>query len=177
MTESIDYDKLFKQYLPDTLFSTHYELAELYGGTPIEWRAYLRDNQRFIDSEVAALAEPAARAALNRLSNAASSEVAALKAILEKSKLINESQKQAEKVIITFIPPHDFKEEPKPIEPPKPEPEPIKEEEPSTADLVPTSSQDRFAAEQERLRKEEELRKEFHIRRVGRRGQSDRGTD
>jgi hypothetical protein len=102
----INYDDTFKKHLPDSLGYNHYELAELYGGTPKEWRTYLRDNQTFIDSETASLAEPAARAALTRLKDASGTEVAALKAILESSKLINEAQKQQTKVLITFIPPH-----------------------------------------------------------------------
>jgi hypothetical protein len=110
------YDIKFKHYLPDSMYYNHFELAQIHGGTPQKWREYLRDNQRFIDSELAAMAEPAARAALNRLKDANGTEVQALKALLEKSKLINESQKQAERVLITFIPPHELKQPTKPKE-------------------------------------------------------------
>ena len=97
-------EEIFHQYLPDTLYSSHYELAKLHGFTPQEWRKFLRDNHMFIESELAAIAEAEARSALSRLGNASGQEVTALKAILEKSKLINDAQKQSEKVVMLFIP-------------------------------------------------------------------------
>jgi hypothetical protein len=59
-----------------------------------------RDNHIFIESELAAIAEAEARSALARLGNATGTEVAALKAILEKSKLINDAQKQSTKIVL-----------------------------------------------------------------------------
>jgi hypothetical protein len=97
-------DEIFHRYLPGTMYQSHYELSTNYGYTPSEWRTYLRDNSLFIETELAAIAEAEARSALSRLSNASGQEVAALKAILEKSKLINDAQKQATKIIITHIP-------------------------------------------------------------------------
>jgi hypothetical protein len=97
-------DEVFKKYLPDTMFKSHYDLAAHYGFTPIEWRTYLRDNHLFIETELAAIAEAEARSALSRLGNASGTEVQALKAILEKSKLINDAQKQNTKVLLNFIP-------------------------------------------------------------------------
>lgn len=105
--ENIDYDYTFKANLPDSLNYNHYELKEEYGGTANGWREYLRDNQAFINSELAAIAEPAARAALARLGDARGNEVSALKAILENSKMINEAQKQQVKILITFMPPKE----------------------------------------------------------------------
>jgi hypothetical protein len=58
----------------------------------------------FIDTELAAIAEAEARSALSRLGNASGTEVAAIKALLETSKLINDSQKQNTKIVMTFIP-------------------------------------------------------------------------
>lgn len=105
-------NELFKRYLPHSLYEDHYTLAEQYGFTPDAWRVYLRDNQAFIDAELAAIAEPAARKALKRLNNASSAETSALKTLLEKSKLINDAQKQQTKVILVYVP----KTQPKPGE-------------------------------------------------------------
>jgi hypothetical protein len=103
-------DEVFKQHLPDTMYFSHYELTEMYGFEPQLWRVYLRDNAAFIESEMAAMIEPAARSAINRLGSATTQEVQALKALLEKSKLINDAQKQATKIIMSFIPPTKEKE-------------------------------------------------------------------
>jgi hypothetical protein len=103
--ERMTMDQIFHKFLPDTLYKSHYSLASSYGYTPQEWRKFLRDNHIFIESELAAIAEAEARSALARLGNATGTEVAALKAILEKSKLINDAQKQSTKIIMTYIPP------------------------------------------------------------------------
>jgi hypothetical protein len=97
-------EEIFHKYLPHTLYSSHYQLASDYGHTPQEWRKFLRDNHIFIETELAAIAEAEARSALARLGNASGQEVAALKAVLEKSKLINDAQKQSTKVVLTFMP-------------------------------------------------------------------------
>lgn len=102
-------DEIFHKHLPSSLYMSHYNLAEMYGYTPSEWRKYLRDNQIFIDSELAAIAEAEARNALSRLGNASSSEVSAFKAILENSQLINNAQKQATKIVITHLPRTEYK--------------------------------------------------------------------
>jgi hypothetical protein len=83
---------------------SHYQLSESYGNTPEEWRKFLRDNHLFIESELAAITEAEARSALSRLGNAGGTEVTALKALLDKSKLINDAQRQNVKVVMTFIP-------------------------------------------------------------------------
>jgi hypothetical protein len=97
-------EETFHRYLPDTLMKSHYDLSREYGFTPTEWRVFLRDNQLFIETELAAIAEAEARSALSRLGNASGTEVSAIKALLETSKLINDSQKQNTKVVLTFIP-------------------------------------------------------------------------
>lgn len=101
-------DEIFKSNLPSVLFMSHYDLSETYGHTPNDWRVYLKDNEHFITSETAAIAEANARAALSRLGTGATSqEVTAIKALLEKSKLINDAQKQQQHVMLTFIPSKD----------------------------------------------------------------------
>lgn len=102
---NLSMEELFHKNLPSTLYESHYTLAQNYGFTPQEWRKFLRDNHIFIESELAAIAEAEARSALARLGNATGTEVAALKAILEKSKLINDAQKQSTRIILSFIPP------------------------------------------------------------------------
>lgn len=102
--DSLTMDAIFHKYLPSTLYLSHYELAQQFGHTAQEWRTYLRDKHLFIETELAAIAEAEARSALARLGNASGQEVAALKAVLEKSKLINDAQRQSVKVMITYLP-------------------------------------------------------------------------
>jgi hypothetical protein len=97
-------EEIFHKYLPDTMYHDHYTLAQHYGYTPTEWRTFLRDNHLFIETELAAIAEAEARSALSRLGNATGTEVQALKAILEKSKLINDAQRSNTKILLNFIP-------------------------------------------------------------------------
>lgn len=110
--EGLPIDTVFRKHLPNTLYYDHYSLSQMYPAfTPDEWRKYMRDNQTFIEGELAAIAEAEARAALSRLGKANGNEVSALKAILEKSKLINDSQKQQTKIVMTFLPPNSSKKE------------------------------------------------------------------
>jgi hypothetical protein len=104
-TRQLTIDEVFHRHLPSTLYESHYELAKNYGYTPQEWRKYLRDNSMFIETELAAIAEAESRGALSRLGNATGTEVSAIKALLETSKLINDSQRQRTKVVLTFISP------------------------------------------------------------------------
>lgn len=100
-------EETFHKHLPNTLYMSHYELAKHFGHTPQEWRTFIRDNHLFIETELAAISEAEARSALARLGNASGTEVAAIKALLEKSKLINDSQRQNTKIVMTFITPTD----------------------------------------------------------------------
>jgi hypothetical protein len=102
--QNLSIEEKFKKYLPNTLYMSHYLLAESYGNTPEEWRKFLRDNHLFIESELAAITEAEARSALSRLGNAGGQEVTALKALLDKSKLINDAQRQNVKVVMHFLP-------------------------------------------------------------------------
>jgi hypothetical protein len=104
-TRQLTIDEIFHKYLPSTLYESHYDLSKNYGYTPQEWRKFLRDNSLFIETELAAIAEAESRGALSRLGNATGTEVSAIKALLETSKLINDSQKQRTKVVLTFISP------------------------------------------------------------------------
>jgi hypothetical protein len=126
-TPKLTMQEIFDRHLPDTLFKSHYELAREYGcgHTPVEWRTFLRDNQLFIETELAAIAEAEARSALSRLGNASGTEVSAIKALLETSKLINDSQKQNTKVVLSFIP---STEEELEKSKPKPKSQPLIEE-------------------------------------------------
>ena len=75
----------------------------------------MRDQQTFIESELAAIAEAEARAALGRLGRASGTEVSALKALLETSKLVNDAQRQQTKIMMTYLP------DPKKAKQPEPE--------------------------------------------------------
>lgn len=107
MSQAEEMDKVFRTNLPESLYMSHYELREQFGFTAEQWRIYQRDNAQFITTEMAALAEPAARRALAKLGNSSvsSQEVSAIKELLAKSKLINEAQHQQERVIVMFVPP------------------------------------------------------------------------
>jgi hypothetical protein len=104
MVRMLTMEEVFHRHLPDTMYKSHYELSSDYGFTPTEWRTFLRDNHLFIETELAAIAEAEARSALSRLGNASGTEVQALKAILEKSKLINDAQRSNTKILLNFIP-------------------------------------------------------------------------
>lgn len=95
-------DTYFKKGLPHTLYSNHYQLAEIFQGTKAEdWRKYLRDNDRFIIMEIAAISEADARKALQLLSSGeiSSQQVSAIRQLLERSEQINQSTKEAK----TFV--------------------------------------------------------------------------
>lgn len=113
-------EETFHKHLPNTLYMSHYDLSKHFGHTPQEWRTFIRDNHLFIETELAAISEAEARSALARLGNASGTEVAAIKALLEKSKMINDAQRQNTKIVMTFITPTDRN--------------PKKEEEPQSVD-------------------------------------------
>ena len=103
--DGLTQQEIFKKNLPNVLYMDHYTLNEMYPQyTAEEWRRFMRDQQTFIESELAAIAEAEARAALSRLGRASGTEVSALKALLETSKLINDSQRQQTKIMMTYLP-------------------------------------------------------------------------
>ena len=114
-TQNLTIEEKFHKWLPNTLYLSHYELSKSYGNTPEEWRKFLRDNHLFIESELAAITEAEARSALSRLGNAGGQEVTALKALLDKSKLINDAQRQNVKVVMHFLPSNEGELQHEPI--------------------------------------------------------------
>lgn len=100
---------LFQSSLPDSLYLSHYDLSKELGGTPTAWSNFLKDpeNKRFIEREIASIAESAARRALNTLSDGStvtSQQVSALKEILKNSELIQQKSNSKQTIIITHIP-------------------------------------------------------------------------
>jgi hypothetical protein len=125
--ENMTVEQKFYRFLPNSLYMSHYDLAQSYGNTPEEWRKFLRDNHLFIESELAAITEAEARSALSRLGNAGGQEVTALKALLDKSKLINDAQRQNVKVVMHFLPSNEeeLKNEPSNPDPIPSQPSPV----------------------------------------------------
>ena len=112
-------EQTFLKYLPDTLYMTHYELATQFPPhTPEEWRQYLRDNDKFIMKEVAAITETEARKSLKRLSEGKlmSQDVAAIKQILDRSEQINKQNQDSRTFVTAFLPNPNKRPEP-PIDP------------------------------------------------------------
>jgi hypothetical protein len=107
VNENMTLDEIFHENLPQSLTMSHYDLAAFTNRPAQEWRRYLKEQQIFIETELAAITEAEARSALARLGQANGAEVQALKALLEKSALINNAQKQREKVLLTFLPPQE----------------------------------------------------------------------
>jgi hypothetical protein len=104
VTPDMTLDQIFHENLPQSLTMSHYDLAAFTNRPAQDWRRYLKEQQLFIETELAAITEAEARSALSRLGQANGAEVQALKALLEKSALINNAQKQREKVLLTFLP-------------------------------------------------------------------------
>lgn len=110
LVEKLITDKMhqkFEKNLPDTLYKSHYALAEELGGSPIQWKNYLKnpDTARFIEMELASITESAARAALKNLSGgASSSDIAAAKQLLENSKLLQQKHNPKQHIILTYLP-------------------------------------------------------------------------
>jgi hypothetical protein len=109
LADTMTMEEIFQSKLPDSLMMSHYAMAETYGYSPQEWRKFLKDNQIFIETELAAITEAEARSALARLGTSTGAEVQALKALLEKSALINNAQKQREKIMLTYLPKQEEK--------------------------------------------------------------------
>lgn len=89
-------EEAFMKNLPDTLYLSHYDLANMYTDwTPDQWRRFLKEKERFIMTEVAAMTESSARLALSRLSTGklTTQEVSAIRQLLERSEQINAADK------------------------------------------------------------------------------------
>lgn len=99
----------FERYLPDSMYQDPYELYKATGIHSSFWKRFLKFPQvvQMIESEAAMIAEVKARSALKRLGEndvASPSDVAAVKALLEKSKLLQEKNKDSKTIIFHYIP-------------------------------------------------------------------------
>lgn len=104
-----DYDKTFKENLPDSLYLNHYQLAETYGGTPNGWRKYISENEMFITREITAITEANARRALQLLGEGKvdSKTASAVRTLLDRSEQLNEQYKDQTTFMLTFMPAPD----------------------------------------------------------------------
>lgn len=108
VTDSRPMDEIFMTMLPDSLYWNHYELHERYPHhTANDWRRYLRDMDRFISQEVAAITEANARKALNKLGvgDFKQGDIAAINQLLSRSEQLNKNMKERVQTITTFLPP------------------------------------------------------------------------
>jgi hypothetical protein len=101
--------KFYEQGLPDTLYMDPYELHVMTNFHNGLWKRFLKLPQviQLIESEAAMIAEVKARSALRRLgSNEAvsPSEVAAVKALLDKAQILQEKQRDQKTIIFHHIP-------------------------------------------------------------------------
>mgnify|MGYP003424673348 FL=1 len=93
--------------LPESLFRNHYEMHELYPHITAEaWRRFLKENDRFIMQEVAAVTEASARAALQRLGSGLlkQGDATAITQLLNRSEQINQSVKDKTTYVTMFLP-------------------------------------------------------------------------
>jgi hypothetical protein len=111
-------NKWFHKNLPHSLYFNHYELADQTKWLPHQWKKYLKLNEQFISSELAAITEANARSALQRIATGQlrQGEANALKQLLDRSEQINSNNKNKETVVMHFIPPkhhqnHSVKED------------------------------------------------------------------
>lgn len=96
-------DELFRGDLPDSLYCTHYELHNKHPQfSTEEWRRFLRENERFIMTEVAAITEANARLALASLATGklTSAQTTAIRQLLERSEQINSQNKDQRTFVI-----------------------------------------------------------------------------
>lgn len=106
---------MYEKGMPDTLFKDPYELHTITGIENKYWKRFLRLPQviHLIESEIALVAEIKARDALNRLGNknVDTSTVTAIKALLDKSKLLQGKTNENKQIIFHHIPLPDEGEE------------------------------------------------------------------
>jgi hypothetical protein len=99
----------FEKSLPDSLYLDPYELHKMTGISNSFWKRFLKMPLiiQLIESEVAMIAEVKARSALKRLgdqSTVSPSEVAAVKALLDKSQILQEKQHDQKTIVFHHIP-------------------------------------------------------------------------
>lgn len=100
-------EDIFRKKLPETLYMNHYELSEKTNIPPDEWRRFLTKNQPMILSEIAAITEASARAALKRIGEGKiqTGEAAVIKQLLDRSEQINRQAQGQKTIMMHFIPP------------------------------------------------------------------------
>jgi hypothetical protein len=105
----------YEKGLPRTLYEDPYELADMTDIKAYYWKQFLKTPQviQLIESEIAVIAEVKARGALNRLGGEEinTSEVAAVKALLEKSKLLQDKMTEHKTIIFHHIPMEEYENE------------------------------------------------------------------
>ena len=101
--------KWFTNNLPQSLYWNHYQLADETMFTPTQWRKYLKMNEQFVSSEIAAITEASARSALQRIADGKlrQGEANAIKQLLDRSEQINANNKNKETILLHFIPPKE----------------------------------------------------------------------
>lgn len=101
-------NQVFYDNLPHSLYLNAYELSKQFGGTADDWKSFMKDPEvsRFIESEIASLAEVAARRALQSLANgsANSADIQAAKELLANSKLLKSKMSQKQNIVLTYLP-------------------------------------------------------------------------
>lgn len=103
-------EEIFTDGLPQTLYMNHYDFHDDYPQfTAAEWRRFLKDKDRFIILEVAAITEANARKALERLANGdlRQGDAAAITQLLNRSEQINRNLKDQTIYMTSYMPdPH-----------------------------------------------------------------------
>ena len=100
-------EQIFNDLLPDSLYMNHYELFRDYSHHSAEsWRRFLKENDRFILQEVAAITEANARSALKKLAKGdlKQGDATAINSLLNRSEQINLAVKDKTSYVMTFMP-------------------------------------------------------------------------
>lgn len=102
----------FYQKLPESLYMNQYQLQEELGSTHEQWNNFLkiREIDRYIQKEIAGMAEIAARKAISSLQSggASSSDIQAAKQLLETSKLLKQKTGGVQQIVIMHLPPKEY---------------------------------------------------------------------
>lgn len=102
----------FYQALPESLYMNQYQLQTKIGSTHEQWSQFLKTKEvdRYIQREMASMAEIAARQALANLQSggASSSDIQAAKQLLETSKLLKIKAGGLQQVVIMHLPPKEY---------------------------------------------------------------------
>lgn len=103
-------EQIFNDRLPDSLYMNHYELHRDHSHHSAEaWRRFLKENDRFILQEVAAITEANARSALKKLAKGdlKQGDATAINSLLNRSEQINLAVKDKTSYVMTFMPDPD----------------------------------------------------------------------